>query len=280
MKFNRLYFVTLVLFSITNIHADDSEREKAIEPESVIKIFNGNNLDGLYIWMRDTEYEDPRHVFTVKDGMLHISGDGYGGIITKNNYKNYHLIVEYRWGGKTWGARKEKTRDSGVLVHGIGRDGGYSGTWLHSIEAQIIEGGVGDFILVRGKKEDGSYYPMSMDARVVKDRDGENCWNEDGKLNTFQSGRINWYGRDPDWADEINFRGKEDVESPGLEWTTLEVICDGDKITNIVNGVKVNEGSNVTPDYGKILIQTEMAELYVRKWEIWPVGKAPSYKKK
>ena len=119
-------------------------------------------------------------------------------------------------GCKTWGTRVDKTRDSGVLVHGNGRDGGYGDTWLHSIEAQIIEGGVGDFIMVRGKKEDGTYYDMSMQAKVVKDRDGENCWNENGEIKTFQSGRINWYGRDPDWKDVINFRGKEDVESPGL----------------------------------------------------------------
>ena len=60
----------------------------------------------------------------------------------------------------------------------------------------------------------------------------------------------------------------------------MEVVCDGDKVTNYVNGVKVNEGFNANPSSGKILIQTEMAELYVRKWEIWPLGKAPKYEKK
>jgi 3-keto-disaccharide hydrolase len=277
---NQLIFSLILLFTSTTFCiADDVAKEKAIVPDKVIKVFNGKDLDGLYTWMRDTKYEDPRQIFTVKDGILHISGDGYGGVITKNNYKNYHVIVEYRWGDKTWGARVDKTKDSGLLVHGVGRDGGYGNTWLHSIEAQIIEGGVGDFILVRGTNEDGTHPPMSMDAKVVKDRDGENCWSEEGELKTFHSGRINWYGRDPDWKDVLGFRGMVDVESPGEEWTTLEVICDGDKVTNIVNGVKVNEGTKVVPSYGKILIQTEMAELYVRKWEIWPVGKAPKYTK-
>ena len=48
-----------------------------ISPSSgMIRLFNGKNLDGLYTWLNDTRYEDPRKVFTVEDGMIHISGDG------------------------------------------------------------------------------------------------------------------------------------------------------------------------------------------------------------
>ena len=69
------------------------------------------------------------------------------------------LIVEYRWGGATWGNRKDRTRDSGVLIHARGRLGNtqkdFNGPWLMSLEFQIIEGGVGDIILVSGFKESG-----------------------------------------------------------------------------------------------------------------------------
>ena len=46
----------------------------------MIKLFDGKTLGDCYTWLKDTKREDPRKVFTVSDGMIHISGDGYGGI--------------------------------------------------------------------------------------------------------------------------------------------------------------------------------------------------------
>ncbi len=104
----------------------------------------------------------------------------------RQEYRDYHLVLEFRWGGDTLGVRKEKARDTGILVHGIGPDGGYKGIWQASIEANVIE-------------------------------------------------------------------------------------------ANVVNGVVVNEAFDVHPNEGKITLQTEMAEVYVRQWELWPLGKAPGY---
>ena len=51
----------------------------------------------LYTRLRDTKLEDQRKVFTVHDGLLHISGDGFGGVVTKDAYRDYHLILEFKW---------------------------------------------------------------------------------------------------------------------------------------------------------------------------------------
>lgn len=67
----------------------------------------------------------------------------------------------------------------------------------------------------------------------------------------------------------------EDLENPLGQWNRLEVICDGRRIEQRVNGVKCNEGFDADPAAGPILIQTELAEVYVRRWELWPLGKAP-----
>lgn len=253
-------------------------REEAIQPTNgVIELFDGT-LDNFYTWMRDTEYEDPKEVFRVTDGMLHITGDGLGAIVTKEEYRDYHCVLEFRWGERTWGNRKDRTRDSGLLVHSIGADGGYGGTWMHSIEVQIIQGGCGDFILVAGNDEDGNALPMSLTCEVDRDRDGEVIWKKGGEKETFDlenRARINWYGRDPDWEDVLDFRGEDDVESPGMEWTRIDVFCDGGHIQTYVNGVLVNEGFDATPDYGKLQLQTELAELFVRRWELWPLGEGP-----
>lgn len=253
-------------------------RESAISPsDGPIKLFNGRDLDGFYTWIRGSEYEDPKKVFTVQDGMIHISGDGYGGLITKESYRDYHLIVEFKWGEKTWGDREDRARDSGVLVHAWGADGGYSNTWMASIEAQIIEGGVGDILVLSGKDPaTGQVLTTSLTAETTKDRDGETVWKKGGERKTLSSGRVNWFGRDADWVDEIGFRGKDDVESPSGEWTRLEIIADGDSLQYKVNGVVVNEGLEAKPDFGKLILQTEQAEMFVRRYELWPLGKAPT----
>jgi hypothetical protein len=258
---------------LAGLGAARTEDLAAIRPAGEpIQLFNGKNLDGLYTWLSDAKYEDPRKVFTVEDGLLRISGDGMGYICTKNRYKDYHLVVEYRWGDKTWLNRKKAAKDTGVLVHCTDPDGSFGGTFMAGIEAQIIQGGTGDILVVAGKRADGSDIPVSVTAETVKDRDGETVWKKGGERTVFDKfGRINWYGRDPDWEDVIDFRGKQDIESPGKEWTRLDVVCDGGHITYRVNGILANEAFDSIPSAGKILFQTEAAEVFVRRFELRPL---------
>jgi hypothetical protein len=251
------------------------EDAEPISPQKApIQLFNGRNLDGLYTWLQDAKYEDPRKVFTVEDGMLHISGDGLGYICTKKPYKDYHLVVEYRWGGRTWQTRKAAARDSGVIVHCVEPDGSFGGVFMGGIEAQVIEGGTGDLLVVQGKRADGSIIPISLSAETTKGRGAEIVWKKGGQRITLDHfGRINWFGRDPDWKDVVDFRGKQDIDSPGRQWTRLDVICDGGHIVYRVNGILANEGFDVSPCSGKILIQTELAEVYVRRFELQPLKK-------
>jgi hypothetical protein len=250
--------------------------EDAIEPKAKVELFNGKNLDGWYTWLKDTKREDPRKVFTVHDGLLHISGDGFGAVTTTKPYKNYHLVTEFKWGPRTWHEREKKTRDSGILVHAHGADGAYNGIWMRSIEAQLIEGGFGDFIVVSGGVVDANQ-KLSLKAEVKQDRDGEWVWTRGGEKREFLRGRVNWFGRDPDWKDVLGFHGKQDIEPIDAEWIRVDVICDGDKITNLVNGVVVNEATEATPSAGRIQIQAELAEIFFRKIELYPIGGAPKY---
>lgn len=236
----------------------------AVRPADTVVLFNGTNLDGWYTWLRDHKYEDPDRVFSVQDGMIRISGQEWGGLATRQSYRDYHLIVEWKWGGPNWGERKERARDSGILVHGTGEDGAASGVWLESIESQIIEGGTGDFILVAGKGK------PSMTAEVRTGERGETFWKEGGEVRTRDSGRFNWYGRDPEWKDLLGFRGRQDVEKPMGEWNRQEVIADGDTLTNILNGIVVNRGSRCSVSEGKIQLQSEGAEIWIRKVELRP----------
>ena len=88
---------------------------------------------------------------------------------------------------------------------------------------------------------------------------------------TRDSGRFNWYGRDPDWKDDIDFRGKQDIEKPVGEWNRQEVICDRDTIKNIVNGKEVNYATQSSHTFGKIQLQSEGAEILFRRVELLPI---------
>jgi len=228
----------------------------------------------------DTHREDPLRVFTVVDQVdggpaIRISGERWGGLVTRESYRDYPPGRGVPVGLATWGNRKDATRDSGILIHGQGPDGNTSadgnGAWMRSVEAQVIEGGVGDFILVAGFDAEGRKVLPRMTARAGTDRDGEPVFDPKGQAREFESGRINWFGRDPDWEDRLGFRGRQDVESPSGEWTRLEVIADGDRVTNMVNGTVVNEGSRSSLTEGRIIIQSEGAEIFFRRIDVEPL---------
>src|SRR5262249_20222179 len=44
--------------------------------------FNGKDLTGFYTYLHDSKYDDPKGVFSVKDGVLVISGEEFGGLTT------------------------------------------------------------------------------------------------------------------------------------------------------------------------------------------------------
>ena len=257
--------------------------EVAVSPTETIQLFNGKDLSPFYSWLVTDHYADPSRVFTVVqqvDGApaIRISGEKFGGIVTRQRYRHYRLIVEFRWGLTTWAPRATRARDGGILLHCEGPDGNtrkdFNGPWMRSIEAQIIEGGTGDFLMVGGHDADGTLKVPTMSFTVETARNGQPTYSPTGRPHTQTGDRVNWYGRDPDWKDVLGFRGVQDVESPVDQWTRLEVIVEDDRITNIVNGRVVNVGTAPSLKEGRILIQSEGAEMYVRRVELQPLAPA------
>lgn len=237
----------------------------ATRPTKKIVLFDGRSLAPFYVWLRGSKYEDPQKVFSIKNKLLCISGQDWGGIATRDSFRDYHLIVEWKWGGPAYGDRKDKARDSGVLVHAHGEDGAASGVWLESIEAQIIEGGTGDLLLVAGKSRPS----LTVETRTGPDK--QLYWERGGVATARDRGRFNWYGRDVNWKDALGYRGPRDIEKPAGQWNRYEITCDGASITNKLNGVIVNAGSQATPSEGKIQFQSEGAEILIRRIELRPL---------
>ena len=223
--------------------AADSEVPKLKEGK-VIHLFNGKSLDGWdTVLGKHGRNSDPEHIFTVENGMVHVSGNDFGHFVTKDEYENYHLIVEFKWGEGTFLGRAGKARDSGVLFHCTNTDK----IWGTSTEFQMIEGGTGDCIMVDGA------------TRL-----------QNGKPTTNRQDRM---GKGP-WRDEVGYRDPNaEVEKPHGEWNRLDLIADGDGADYYVNGKKVNHIDGLNPHRGHILCQTEGAEVFFRRVDLRPLLK-------
>lgn len=256
------YLIALVALLIPLAAAEPEPTP--VRPTRHISLFNHRNLDGWAIWLHDHHREDPSRVFTVVDGMIRISGEEWGGIATVGAYRDYRLVVDWKWGSATWGERKDRARDSGILVHGVGADGAASGNWLESVESQVIEGGAGDYIMVGGAGQPSA----KAHARVEGE---ETIWDATADVRIIAKGRLNWFGRDPQWKDQLGFRGQRDVERPTGEWNRQEIVADGDRLTTILNGVTVNEAFELSHAAGRIQLQSEAAEILIRNVDLYPV---------
>lgn len=95
---------------------------------------------------------------------------------------------------------------------------------MTSIECQIIEGGTGDFIVVG----DGSN-KFEITCTVAEEKQGNSfVFQSEGRKVTINENRINWYDRDPNWDDALDFRSENDIEKPIGKWNLLEcVVKDG-----------------------------------------------------
>lgn len=215
------------------------------------RLFNGKSLEGFDTFLKEKGLnKDPDGVFRVQDGMVHVSGTEYGYFVTKNEYENYHLKLEFKWGDATHPPRKDLARDSGILFHVVGPDQ----VWPKSIEFQFIEGRTGEVILV------GEGSSLTRDG-VTKTR---------GQTKDTRFAR---FGQGP-WQGIAGFRSPEnEAEKPHGEWNLVELIAKGDKVTYKVNGKVVNEGTGANPSRGRILFQSEGAEVFFRNIELRSIGK-------
>ncbi|MBV9125065.1 MAG: DUF1080 domain-containing protein [Planctomycetes bacterium] len=249
----------------------------ADKPGEVLQLFNGKDLTNFYTYLGPPaqgekplgKNHDPDKVFTVKDGQLRISGQAFGGLVTQKEYGNYHLIVEYAWGQDTWPPRKDRARNSGILLHCTGAEGEVEDYWMKSIECQVLEGATGDLLLVGGKTKPS----LTVTAVPQVVGEGNNLHKEyfykpGAPPVPFITGRINWSGKDLHWKDVKGFRGQEDAEVPVGEWNRLECICDGPQITILLNGKTVNAGTQCSLTRGKIMIESEGAEIFLRRIEL------------
>jgi 3-keto-disaccharide hydrolase len=214
-----------------------------------VVLFNGSDLSNFDIFLKSTGLNsDPNHVFQVENGVIHVSGKDLGYIITRQDYQNYYLRAEFKWGEGTYAPREGQARDSGILYNVQGEQK----VWPRSIELQINEGATGDFWMT----------------------DGAALTGKDGKRVTGPPGNavnIPRFGKGP-WKNVVGYRDPAgEVEKPHGEWNLVELVNQNGHVKQYVNGKLMNEGTDAFPATGKILFQSEGAEIYFRNMTLYPL---------
>jgi hypothetical protein len=214
-----------------------------------VVLFDGKDLSQFDTFLTSTGLNaDPGHVFQVENGVIHVSGKEHGYIVTKQEYKNYYLRAEFKWGEGTFAPRAGQARDSGILYNIQGPNK----VWPRSIEFQINEGCTGDFWMT--------------DGAALTGKDGVRLTGPAGgglKFDRFNKGEFkNVTGyRDP----------TGEVEKPHGQWNVVELVNRDGHLWQYVNGKLVNEGTDAFPSSGKILFQSEGAEVFFRDIKLFPL---------
>jgi hypothetical protein len=263
--FNIIILVAFILNAAGIVSLAQSSKKPA-KGDGWVSIFNSRNFDGWYSFLTPSgKNKDPHGVFKVeKGGIIHIfdipipvgpvtrANQERGYLATEKEYSHCRISLEFKWGGKRFPPFEEDKRDSGLGYYFVGPDK----VWPRALENQIQETDVGDLWILDGltitTKTENPNFPMYVLS---------------GPLKTQSSGRIIKSG---DFEDRKG-------------WNHVEVILDGDKVTQLVNGTVVMRAWDIKqPDQndptkkipltsGRLFLQAETAEIYFRNIRMKPL---------
>ena len=213
---------TALLFALCAsaiLHAGENE-----PPAGFVSLFNGKDLTG---WVPVNVAPD---TFTVRDGMIVISGIPTGYMRTDRIYENF--ILECDWQHMKAGG------NSGVFIWGDGVPAVGTG-YTRGIEVQVLDNGYN----AKGKNEHftthGDIFPI---------------WG----ATMTPTGRV---------AGRRSFPTEERSKS-SPEWNHYRVTCDRGEIRLEVNGKEVTVGKDCIPRKGFIALESEGAECHFKNISI------------
>lgn len=259
------------------------------QPGAEIKknqLFNGKDLSGwdtyigrLYDSVSNRFTSDipglgknPDNVFSVvmadNKPAIRISGQHFGGISTIHEFENFHLMLEFKWGARTWPPKRNQKKDSGVLYFAVGPHGADGGFWMRSQECQVQEGDCGDYWGCAGGIFDVPAVPADSPEKLF-------LYNSKAPLLQFS---------------ELSPQGRRCIKNPDAEnktgaWNVLEIYCSGPNCVHRINGITVmqlfnsrqlTDGKEIPLTKGKIQIQSEGAEIFYRNITIESITEIPA----
>ncbi len=233
-------------------------------------LFNGENLDNWdkHLGAPLNGYEDlsltatPENVFSIveEEGvkLIRISGVVNGSLASRDTLENYHLQLVFKWGDEIF-----SKQNSGLLYHSFGDFGAALGTWMTNIECQLMHDRLGDTYLMENTCCET--YVKPLDEGFIFAKDGE----------------AKQFGRD---FGGQGIKKSVDAEMPLGQWNTVDLYSVGQTTVHVVNGQvtminnktgKVEKGNIIPLTSGRIQIQSEGAELFIRTVQYKPIKEIP-----
>jgi hypothetical protein len=251
-------------------------------------LFNGRDLNDWEQWLG---YADPALTLTSpavspignppdaprmfgvvsEDGAPAIRVDGrlWGALVHEADLADYHLSLEFKWGDQVWAPRIDQPKNNGLLFHSHGEHGAAFGTWMRSVEFEIMRGSTGMAVPVG--KAIRARVPVGQDMAI-----------------RYPHRRFRLGGREIELADVTpawNVEASVDAEKPVGQWNRIDLYVLGDGAVYLVNGVPVMEikgiaeldanGALVPLTHGRIQLQSEGAEIFFRDIRVEPIKSLP-----
>ncbi len=234
-------------------------------------LFNGENLDNWDMYLGTplngfdslAQVATKEKIFSVvqenSENLIRISGEINGSLATRDTFSNYHLQLVFKWGDEVY-----TSRNSGLLHHSFGDFGEALGTWMVNIECQLMHERLGDTYLMNN----------TYCETAVEEVDDGFKYDKNGKVMKF--------------SEEHNGKGIKkavDAENPVGEWNTVDLYCYDRTTVHVINGQvvmvnnntgKIENGSVIPLTSGKIQIQSEGGELFIKTLQIKPIKEIPA----
>lgn len=250
-------------------------------------LFNGRDLKGWQAWLgyADTSLTfrgtpgasplgtsvDTGQIFAVEtvDGgpVIRAGGRYWGSLATIEDFADYHLSLDYRWGGLEPGQQ----RNNGVVYFSHGSPGGVFGTWMAGVEFQLQLG------------NNGMAIPMGNMIRARTNVAQDMAIEYPHRRYWFSGRQIDLANGNPAYS----VGAAVNAEKPVGEWNHIDLYVVGNYAVHVVNGVVVMylmdvgeidaAGKRVPLTHGHIQLQAEGATTYFRNIRIEPIRTLPRF---
>lgn len=127
----RKYFISAALALAALLVTPNSIKSQTID------LFNGKDLSN-WKFVLENNSKKPTEVFSVKNGLIHISGTPFGYMYTKEKYSNFRLHVEWMY--------PIEATNSGIFLFVQDEEK----VWPNAIECNLQAGNTGTFVLLGG----------------------------------------------------------------------------------------------------------------------------------
>jgi hypothetical protein len=213
----------------------ETEKEADKKETEVTKLLGEKGLETFYTWIEGAG------VFFDPKGVFSIED----GVLRISGESLGYLATreqhsDFRLVAEfKWGQTKSDLSSKKAGSSGLFIHGvGEDKEWMRGFEAQIAAGRTGNVVIHSGAKF------------MVGTNHHSKAWTEIGKP-------------------------KQELEAKPGEWNTLEILAAGDKLRVLVNGQITVEATNLMPNRGKILLQSNGAEIFFRRLDLYPLAKMP-----